>query len=88
MVDILRMNDTSNILQVCHMSRENCELKKIINQQSNEIGKILQEKRDLQEQYDMLLHSIDLHSIPLISVYENTSNIEPIVNTSNINQVI
>jgi hypothetical protein len=65
--------DTSNIQRLCCISQMNRTLKNIVEDQSNTIGVLLREKRDLQEQYDMLLSSIDLMSI--------TSNI---VNTSNI----
>lgn len=63
--------DTSNIERICCISRENCELKSTVSQQSSYIGQLLQEKRDIQEQYEALLQSVDLHHIIV-----NTSNIE------------
>ena len=80
--------NTSNLQKQCCISRENCNLKSIIEQQSSTIGVLLQEKRDLQEQYEKLLMSIDINSIILISsnieMEEVDSNIEMNEETSNI----
>ena len=65
-----------DIQKVCIVSRDNLNLKAIIKQQSNEIGKLLQEKKDLEEEYEKLLQSIDINSIVITSNIENTSNIE------------
>ena len=80
--------NTSNLQKLCCISKENCNLKSIIEQQSSTIGVLLQQKRDLQEQYENLLMSIDMNSIILISsnidVEEVNSNIKVDETTSNI----
>lgn len=48
-----------NIQELCCISRDNCNLKSTIIQQSNEIGKLLEEKRVIQDQYEKLLQLID-----------------------------
>ena len=82
--------DTSNIGRLCCISRDNVILKNTIEQQSNTIGVLLQQKRDLQEQYENLLMSIDMLSINLTSnvvdVVDNSSNIiqNVVENSSNV----
>jgi len=82
--------NTSNLQRLCGISRENCNLKNIIEQQSSTIGVLLQEKRDLQEQYVNLLMSINLTSnLEVVDVVDDSSNIirnivENSTNSSNV----
>ena len=50
--------NTSNIQMVCCISKENTDLKLVINEQSNTIGLLLQEKEAIKIQYDNLLNYV------------------------------
>ena len=68
--------ESSNIEMLCCISQDNKMLKNIIEQQSNEIGKLIREKNEIKEQYEILINYVSENSSN-----HHTSNI---IDTSNI----
>ena len=64
-----------NIETLCCISRDNCNLRTTIEAQSNEIGRLLEQKRVLQEQYENLLMTISSSNVQQILLNNGSSNL-------------